>query len=299
MADKKRAYLYLLLTFFGWGSLYVVSKFVLGKIPVITIAFLRYVVAGSVLAIMLKQRKLTKIQKQDYKYIFLIGFLGYFVAIALQLLGTKLSSASLSSLVNSTNPIVIMLLAVVILKEKLTAKKEVCSLLAMVGVYIIVGGAGEGGQTLGVIISTASVIIWSWVSVMVRKITQKYDVLQVTTYGMITAIFCTLPFTVWELSVTPDVNFDTGAILSILYIGLISTAMSHFLWNKSLSMLEAGTCSLFYPLQPLIAVLLGCVFLGESISFNFMLGAVLIIGGVIFSMLEKPEIRRAELRKSS
>jgi drug/metabolite transporter (DMT)-like permease len=298
MTDKKKAYLYLLFTFFAWGSLYVVSKFVLGKIPVITISFLRYAIAGSVLYILLKQRKLKKIEKRDYKYVFLIGFLGYFIAIGLQLLGTKLSSAALASLVNSMNPVVIMLFAVFILKEKLTVKKAVCGLFAIAGVYIIVGGADDSGQLSGIIVSIVSVILWSWVCVMVRKITQKYDAFQVTAYAIITAAICTLPFSMWELCVMPA-QFDRSAILSILYIGLICTAMSHLLWNKSLSMIEAGTCSLFYPLQPLIAVLLGCVFLGESINLNFVIGAILIIGGVLFSILEKPEAQPEKLRKSS
>lgn len=298
MTETKKAYIYLLFTFFAWGSLYVVSKFVLGKIPVITLSCLRYVIAGSVLYLLLRQRKLQKIAREDYKYVFLIGFLGYFMAIGLQLLGTKLSSASLASLVNSMNPVVIMLFAVFILKEQLTVKKVVCGLLAIAGVYIIAGGAGGSGQLPGIIISIISVILWSWVCVMVRKVTQKYDALQVTAYAIIVAAFCTLPFSVWELSVTP-VELDVSAVLSIFYIGLICTGLSHLLWNKSLSMLEAGTCSLFYPLQPLTAALLGFLFLGESISLNFVLGAVLIIGGVIFSIFEKPRQAVERLKKSS
>ncbi|NLK36177.1 MAG: DMT family transporter, partial [Gracilibacteraceae bacterium] len=70
------------------------------------------------------------------------------------------------------------------------------------------------------------------------------------------------------------------------YMGLVCTGLAHVLWNKSLSMLEAGTCSLFYPIQPMVAVLLGWLFLGESINLSFVFGAVLIIGGVVFSLLD-------------
>jgi drug/metabolite transporter (DMT)-like permease len=289
MKNKNKAYLYLLITFFAWGSLYVVSKFVLGKIPIITISFLRYVIAGMILLILLKQRKLKKIEKQDYKYVFSIGFLGYFVAIGAQLLGTKLSNASLASLVNSMNPIVIMLFAIFILKEKLTINKIVCGILAIVGVYIIVGGVDGSSQILGISVSIFSVFLWSYVSVIIRKITQKYDSLQITTYGIIIAAICTMPFSIWELTVNPDVQFDRSVILSMLYIGGVCTAVAHVLWNKSLSLMEAGACSLFYPLQPMVAIFLGWLFLGESISMNFVLGAILIIGGVLFSIMGKQE----------
>ncbi|MBP2642392.1 MAG: DMT(drug/metabolite transporter) superfamily permease [Firmicutes bacterium] len=250
MKNETKAYIYLLVTFFTWGSLYVVSKFVLGKIPVITLSFLRYVISGAVLWPVLQQRKLKKIDKKDYKYVFGIGFWGYFVAIGAQLLGTKLSNASLAALVNSMNPVVIMLFAVVLLKEKLTLKKVVCGITAIIGVYIIVG-----------------------------------DAFQITTYGIVVAAICTLPFSVWEIMITPAIQFDGSIVVSLLYIAIVCTALAHVLWNKSLSLIEAGTCSLFYPMQPLVAVFLGWALLGESISINFVMGAVLIIGGVFVSLI--------------
>jgi len=285
MENRTKAYLYLLITFFSWGSLYVVSKFVLGKIPIFTISFLRYGIAGIVLFIILKQKKLKTIEKQDYKYVFLIGFLGYFVAISAQLLGTKLSNASLASLVNAMCPVAIMLFAVFILKEKLTVKKVTCALLAIFGVYVIVGGVNGSGQTLGILISIFSVILWSLVSVFIRKVTQKYDSFQITTYGIIIAAICTLPLAIWELTVTANVQLDGSVVLAMLYIGLVCTALSHVLWNKSLSLIDAGTCSVFYPVQPMVAVFLGWLFLGENISLNFVFGALLIIGGVLLSLV--------------
>lgn len=286
MTNKKIAYLYLIITFCAWGSLYVVSKFVLGKVPTFTVSFLRYLISGCILLLVLRTKKLKKIEKQDYKYIFLIGFVGYFMSMTIQFMGTKLSNASLSSLVNSLNPITIMIFAAIILKEKLTLKKVFCIVLAIIGVYIIIGGVSGNGQVIwGILMSVTSVITWSFVSVMIRRVTQKYDVLQITTYGIVIAAICTLPCSGYELATTANVQFDWKVILALLYMGLVCTAIAHVLWNKSLSLIEAGTCSLFYPLQPMVSVLLGVIFLGESITMKFILGALLIIGGVVFSLV--------------
>lgn len=285
MTNKKIAYLYLIITFCAWGSLYVVSKFVLGKVPTFTVSFLRYLISGCILLLVLRTKKLKKIEKQDYKYIFLIGFVGYFMSMTIQFIGTKLSNASLSSLVNSLNPITIMIFAAIILKEKLTLKKVFCIVLAIIGVYIIIGGVSGNGQVIwGILMSVTSVITWSFVSVMIRRVTQKYDVLQITTYGIVIAAICTFPCSSYELATTSNVQFDWKVILALLYMALVCTAIAHVLWNKSLSIIEAGTCSLFYPLQPMVSVLLGVVFLGEAITMKFILGAVLIIGGVVFSL---------------
>lgn len=293
MKKKTTAYFYLLITFFAWGSLYVVSKFVLGKVPPFTVSFIRYLIAGTALFFILKKRKHGKIEKQDYKYIFLIGFVGYTLATSAQLLGTKYSNASLASLINSMNPISIMILAAIILKEKLTVKKVVCIIMSIIGVYTIIGSVNGNVQVLGILISVFAVLTWSVMSVYVRKVTQKYDAIQITTYGIIVAAFCTLPLSAIELANT-YVQFDWSIILWLLYMGLVCTALAHVLWNKSLSILEAGTCSSFYPLQPMVAVFLGWIFLGEKMNVNFIIGAVLIIAGVLFSLIEPKAQKSAE-----
>lgn len=286
MSNKGLAYIYLTITVSAWGSLYVVSKFVLGHVPTFTILFLRYLVAGIALLLILRTREPEKIERQDYKYIVMIGFVGYFLSVAAQLLGTKLSNVSLASLINSMNPVFIILFAVPVLKEKITVSKLISVTAAVAGAYIIIGGVGNGGAMIGIIVSIFSVLTWSLMTVLVRRVTQKYDALVVTTYSILVALACTLPVLIYELLTTPHVQlFDPATISSILYMGLVCTALSHVLWNKSLSMIEAGSCSLFYPLQPMVAVSLGGLFSGEKMSITFLMGAVLIIGGVLFSVL--------------
>ncbi len=291
MQNKKMAYLYLVITTSAWGSLYVVGKFVLDKVPPFTVLFFRYFLAGFALFPILKftrahAKKPVKIERADYKYILLMGFLGYFLSVGSQLLGTKLSNASLASLINSMNPVFIIIFAVFILKEKLTFRKVAAVTAAIGGTYIILGGGSKSLHWAGIVISFISVITWSLMSVLVRKITQKYDSLTVTAYGMLIAMFFTLPAAGYELYRTPDVNLLQGPIiLSLLYMGFVCTALPHFLWNTSLSMIEAGTCSLFYPLQPIVSVLLGGVFLGERLNVYFISGAVLIVFGVLIGLV--------------
>ena len=52
-------------------------------------------------------------------------------------------------------------------------------------------------------------------------------------------------------------------------------------------MVEASTCSLFYPLQPLVSVLLGIAVLGERIDLQFILGAICIIGGILYAVISE------------
>ena len=98
------AYVYLLLTFFLWGSLYVVSKFVLGKLPPFTLAFVRFLLAFAALSV-IDMHPQKKLDRKHYPYVLLIGFGGYFISVGAQLLGTKYAGASVASLLNSMNPV--------------------------------------------------------------------------------------------------------------------------------------------------------------------------------------------------
>ena len=129
---RNAGYLYLLITFFCWGSIYVVSKYALAVMGPVTVSFCRYLVSVVCLYGILKWKGgHKKIAKEHWPYLLILGGLGYFAAIILQLGGTALLSGSLASLINSLNPVMISILAAVFLKEKITWKNVLTLYWAM------------------------------------------------------------------------------------------------------------------------------------------------------------------------
>lgn len=286
--NKNTAYMYLLLTFSLWGSLYVVSRFVLNRLPVFTTAFFRYLIAFITLSFMLHGKKLHWPAAGDRKYIFMLGFFGYTVSVGAQLVGTKLAGASMASLINSLNPAAITVAAAFMLGEKLSFHRILGILLSLGGVCITVGPGGSA-HPAGIAFSLFSVLTWSIISVMVRRVTRKYDALTVTWLAMGIAMVCNLPAGTGQILASKGTfSPDVPCVLGLFYMGIFCTGISYILWNKSLSMLEAGTCSAFYPIQPLTSLLLGCVFMGETITPVYAAGAFLIIFGVLVSLLHFP-----------
>lgn len=281
--SKKQGYFCLSLTFALWGSLYVVSKFMLGRTPAFTISFFRFALAYAALSLMCWRKKIT-LQKKDYKYVFLIGFGGYFLAVGAQLLGTKYAGASVASLLNSMNPITMTFFAAIILREKLNWKKIGGILLALIGVFIIMADGSVDVSISGVQFSVFSVLLWSLVAVYTRKVTQKYESLPITRIATGIAAICYSPLCLAEI-VNAPVQFNSASLLGLLYIGVICTGAAYFLWNKCLGIIEAGTCSAFYPIQPLIAAIFGGIFLKEVIGVHFFIGAFFIITGVLLNLL--------------
>ena len=254
---KKTGYIYLFITFFIWGSIYVVSKFALDVMAPFMLLLVRYLVSVAALAVLLKLRGTRKkVKKGDWKYI----------------------------LINAMNPISISILAVIFLGEKIYIKDVVSIAVSLVGVYIILGAGGGSISAAGVLASVCSVLLWSGTSVAIRRISGGYDPVQIALYGMAVALLLNIPAAGVE-AVSVHSTFTAKAVWSCIYLGIVGTAVAHTLWNMSLKLLDASVCSMFYPLQPLTSAVLGIFFLHEVITWNFVVGGLLICAGVLITVL--------------
>lgn len=284
--NKTTGYIYLVLTFFIWGSLYVAAKYAMAQIPPLLVLASRYGLSVIILYFVMKKRGLKKVKKEHRKMFLAIGTAGYFGGIAFQLIGTDLIDASLASLINSLNPVVIPIIAAVFLKEKISPKICISILLSVIGIYIVLGiGTAEKISFAGIVINILSLLFWSASCCIVRGVSADYDPIQITLYAMAVAFCFAAPSAAINLCFEPC-TISWEGILSLLYIAFVCTALSHVFWNRALKILDATTCSLFYPIQPLTSALLGMLFLGEQLSSGFWAGAAIICTGILFAVKE-------------
>ncbi|EXY08477.1 DMT family transporter [Bacillus cereus] len=276
-----------------WGGMYVVSKYVLDFIPPLTLVWLRFIIAFVVLYGILKlaekkQKKKVTIRKKDWLLFAWIGFIGYFISITCQFIGTKLSDAHTGSLVTSATPAFMVIFAALILKEKLTARRLLSTIIATIGVIIVIGWDIEiGSYFIGAIILVGAAITWALLSIYVKIASIQFSSLVITTYAIFFSLFFITPFMIWELQTSSIGTVNTYVILGVLYLGIVSTAGAFFLWNKGLELIDASIGSLFFFFQPIVGSLLGWLLLNETLNSNFFIGGILIICSVLITTFEK------------
>ena len=281
---NKRRLIPLFAAFVLWGSQYVISKIALRTVPPVTLLALRYLVSVPALFIVLRLRHaLTPIKKGDWPILFAIGFTGYFASFCLQMLGINRLTGSVSSLLGAMNPIFIPILAAFFLHERITPAKIACVALSMAGVVVIVGVDGTVDAS-GALLMLASVFLWSTASIIIRRVSGRYDPMQIA----LIAILCALPLTggwsLIELQSAPC-SFTLESVLAVLYMGVLGTAVTHSLWNYSLRVMDASFCSMFYPMQPLVSSILGVLFLHEAVTPCFVIGALMICCGIVAAVI--------------
>jgi Predicted permeases len=289
MKNKLIGSICLLLATLIWGGMYVVSKYILGFVSPITLVWTRYVIAFVVLFIALiisnsKKDCKVVIKKKDWLLIAWIGFIGYFVSICFQFIGTKLSDAHTGSLITASTPVFVVLFARFILGEAFTKKKITSLLLATCGVIIVIGlDSMMAEHLLGNIVLVGAAITWALLSVYVKIASKQLDSLTITTYSIFFALIFTTPFMLYEHENIASIINNRQIILGMLYLGIVSTAGAFFLWNKGIELMDTGIGSLFLFFQPVTGSILGWIYLNEQLNFSFFIGGVLIVIAVIIA----------------
>ena len=267
-----------------WGGMYVVSKVVLAVISPLELVWLRYIVALVSLVIMSAvTHQSWRIQRKHLPMIFAIGVIGYVISIWTQFVGTKLSSAQMGAMITSATPAFMVIFAGLILKEKITFREGLSTFLATTGVLCIVGTSdlGKAYQLGGLVLGIAA-LSWALMSVLIKRISSDYSQLVVTTYAIFIAIVIITPFVLSQIDRDQIHTLLQPAIFSgVLYLGVISTAVAFFLWNKGLQMVDAARGGLYFFFQPIAGTVLGWLFLGEQVGILFWIGSILILSGVL------------------
>ncbi|WP_334341458.1 DMT family transporter [Companilactobacillus sp. HBUAS56275] len=269
-----------------WGGMFVVVKDVVSVIHPLQLVWLRYLVAIVFLVLfsILKKEKWT-IYKRDIGLIVIIGLIGNTISIVAQETGTWLSSAQTGAVITSATPSFMVIFAWLIFKEKITHVKIISLVMASIGVIMIVGIHLVGNNILlGVLSLIIAALTWALMSVLIQKV-KHYSSLQITIMSTMIAIICLTPVVFTNKLNLTNIDFlEPKIVLSLLYLGVISTALAFVMWNKGLTLVNSSSSGLFFLLQPIVGTLLGWMFLKESISIGFFIGAILIIGSVWVSV---------------
>lgn len=272
-----------------WGGMYVVSKVVLEIIPPFSLVTLRLILGAITLWIVLLVQGLPAISRKEFFQVLGVGFVGYGVSLSLQFLGTKLSSAANGSLVTSATPAFVLLFAWMLLKEKITGRRLLALFLATLGVIAVIDPRSaqlDPELFVGNLFLIGAAITWALYSVLVRKVTQKINVLLFSLIAFIGGLPVSVPAGAWELSTAGVGEISLGVVGGVLFIGVISTALAMVLWNTAFAYVDASLASLTFFAQPVVGTLLGWLFLNERITPLFLLGGLLIGIGLIISSRE-------------
>ncbi|GAB4283272.1 MAG: DMT family transporter [Candidatus Rifleibacteriota bacterium] len=287
--SSSTAFFILILINLCWGGSYAATKFALDAVPPTTLAFMRFIIGGFFLCL-LPCKHHHKLDRNDWKDLFLIGAFGVAIAYALLNLGLQMTSSTKTAIAASMEPVFTILLAALILKEtmKTTAIKAMIisitgALLLMLGdksLHQLIQEVFSGGEFLGDILVIFAILLCALYSILMKPLAQRIGATRATSYSFFIGAVLLLPVVYLEMSQLWPVEFTREALLAIMFLGIICNALAFGLWNMILKQTDAATMAVTLNAQPLGGVVIGWLWLDETLSTNGIIGALLILIGI-------------------
>lgn len=197
------------------------------------------------------------------------------------------TTVAVATLCYYMQPTIVILLSAVIFRERLNVKKICCALAAIAGMILVSGVIGESSlpedNSRGVMLGLGAALFYSAVVLLNKKI-GSMDVYIKTVIQLISASMILVPYLVLTEDISA-VSMDGIEIIMILIVGLLHTGIAYALYFGSMAGLRAQTIAIFSYIDPVTALILSALILGEPFTAGGAIGAVLIIGAAIISEL--------------
>jgi drug/metabolite transporter (DMT)-like permease len=223
---------------------------------------------------------------QDLWVFFYLGFFGVTVNQICFTVGVYFTRVGHAAVIVGLGPIYILVLAVLFRMERATGHKVIGMLIALVGIAVL---ASENGISVhsasleGDAITMTGSIGFAMYAVLGKRTAGKYDSLTMTAFNHFAGALIVLPIAIIEaanLYGRGNWPIPWQAWAAILYMAIFGSALAYVFYFWLLRYLEASQLSAFTYLLPVLATVLGILWLGERGSWRQVLGGIVALGGV-------------------
>jgi len=275
-----------------WATNAVLGRWLRADIGPLTLTTLRFAAAGAFFGMLLHGRPPQERRYgKDKWWIVAMGLAGVTGFSPLLYLGLRYSTAVNCSLIQGFSPLITALIAGLIIQEPVTRRQLAGAIVGLIGVA---GLLSAGSLTFllqlhfnpGDLILVAAAVIWAFYSVFGRRVMRNRSVVSATALSNFIALPVIAAAAAVELRHIP-VNLRMETVAAIVHICIVPTIIGYWSWNRAVSALGAGGAMVFYNTLPLYGVILGAVFLGESLGMNHFVFGGLILGGGLWATLGK------------
>ena len=266
-----------------WGLTWFFLKYSLVEMPLFAGLSIRFLSAGIIfLSIHLIRKKKILVSRKMLLIYLQYGLINFSLCYFLTYWGAKYVFSNLGAILWSLLPLFVAGMAhFCIPDDRLNLRKALGMLIGLFGAILLLTqgeNLGEGEVTLGLLAILLSVFLAAWPNVYLKMQNEKVDSYHLNGFGM---SFAGLVFSVfyffYERGQTIPLDFNNvGAVFFLTVPGTVLT-WGIYIWLFNYLPVTQISYTAFYP--PIVASLVGWLFLGENLPFVAIIGSIMIIGG--------------------
>lgn len=284
-SSPRRTALALILAAACWGLGTVVSKRAIAEFPPLTLLAIQLAASLAVLTVLMHWRGLPFRDRSASRILGRLGVLNPGLAYALSLFGLVHITVSLSVMLWAIEPVLILFLAGWFLRERVGGSLVAFSLVAVLGMLLVVYEPGSSGTPFGVVLTVAGVACCATYTVATRRWLATADstaqvVLAQQAYALVFAV--ALVGAVWLLGGAVEPTGPTAAgWASAIASGVLYYGLAYWFYLSALRHVPASAAAASFYLIPVFGVTGGVAFLGERLGAAQWLGVVVVLLGVL------------------
>lgn len=257
-------------------------------ISVTSVLFMRYAMAVAIMffATMIKSPKAFVIKP---KYVGLLAFMGILMVLSSIALfeSYKYLSAGIASTLLFFYPVMVAIIMAIFYKERLTKKSWACLVTAFLGVVILSKNDDGGfisllGLTLVMLSSLSYAIYLVYIN---RGPMKKINTSTITFYVILGGFLVMIPYCLLDGGLM--LPKTTPAWINAIGLGFFPTVISLIFTSRAIALIGSTETAIFGALEPLTAVILGILILGETLTITPAIGMILIFVSVTVLMMKK------------
>lgn len=272
-----------------WSLNYIVAKYALREFPAMLASGMRMIIAGSImLAVYRWNRANGSIPPWTRRDVGLLAFLGV-IGVGLNqfffVLGISMTTVSHAAIVAGLTPVTVLLLASAMGMERLGIVRLGGMFVALAGVFTLqMSSSQTGGATaLGDIFIYLASFTFAVFTVRGKQEASRLGGVVVNTFAYAGSAVAMLPITAGYAWAFPFRNVSWVAWLSLLYMAVFPSVVCYSIYYYALRHVPASRVAAFQYLQPLLAMIMAIVILGENATTGLMSGGALVLLGVFLA----------------
>ena len=197
----------------------------------------------------------------------------------------KYTTISLATLSYYFAPVLVTAICPFLFKEKLTPQQIICFVMSTLGIVLITGIGGADGQynLVGIMFGLGAAVFYASV-ILLNKFIKNVGGMDRTLLQFIAAILVLLPY-VASTSGFSLGGLDTLGWSCLLVVGLVHTGITYTMYFSSLKDLPGQKVAILSYIDPLVAIAISVLVLGEAMTVTQMIGGALILGFTLWNEL--------------
>lgn len=246
----------------AWGTTYIVTTHLLPEGHPLFAALTRSLPAGLIALALARQLP----HGSWWWKSLVLGTLNMAAFFPLLFIAAQHLPGGVAATLGAVQPVVVALLAVVILRERLSARLLAWGVVGLIGVGLVVLGPGAGLDAVGVLAGLGGAVSMATGVVLTKKWGRPAGVSGIALAGwQLTAAGLVLLVPALLIDGIPA-GIDGGAIAGYAWLGIVGGLLAYTLWFTGVRGLPVTATALLGLLSPLVAALLGAAVAGEALS---------------------------------